>query len=95
MKKKIILIVLIALPSLLLITYKTNKTTVAETPVPSFHSWAPTPPIGWNSLDTWWVDQCEQDLGTALNLRRKSNFAIDNGIDYFNPNVLLIYFNII
>ena len=53
MKKKIILIVLIALPLLLLITCKTNKTTVAETAAPAFRSWAPTPPMGWNSWDCY------------------------------------------
>jgi alpha-D-xyloside xylohydrolase len=36
---------------------------------------------GW---DAWWVDQCEPDNGTLLDERRKSNFSIGRGIDYFN-----------
>ncbi|WP_183579775.1 TIM-barrel domain-containing protein [Mucilaginibacter sp. X5P1] len=36
---------------------------------------------GW---DAWWVDQCEPDNGTLLDARRKSNFWIGKGIDYFN-----------
>lgn len=36
---------------------------------------------GW---DAWWVDQCEPDNGTLLDERRKTNFAIGKGIDYFN-----------
>ncbi len=36
---------------------------------------------GW---DAWWVDQCEPDNGTLLDERRKSNFWIGKGIDYFN-----------
>ncbi|MGN6394153.1 MAG: glycoside hydrolase family 31 protein [Mucilaginibacter sp.] len=34
--------------------------------------------------DAWWVDQCEPDNGTLLDERRKANFAIGKGIDYFN-----------
>ncbi len=36
---------------------------------------------GW---DAWWVDQCEPDNGTLLDERRKSDFWIGKGIDYFN-----------
>jgi alpha-D-xyloside xylohydrolase len=36
---------------------------------------------GW---DAWWVDQCEPDNGTLLDERRKSNFFVGKGIDYFN-----------
>ncbi len=36
---------------------------------------------GW---DAWWVDQCEPDNGALLDERRKSNFKIGKGIDYFN-----------
>ncbi|MCR8558346.1 DUF5110 domain-containing protein [Mucilaginibacter sp. BJC16-A38] len=36
---------------------------------------------GW---DAWWVDQCEPDNGALLDERRKSNFSIGRGIDYFN-----------
>jgi alpha-D-xyloside xylohydrolase len=38
-------------------------------------------PYGW---DAWWVDQCEPDNGGNLDARRKSNFSIGRGIDYFN-----------
>jgi alpha-D-xyloside xylohydrolase len=41
---------------------------------------------GW---DAWWVDQCEPDNGNNLDLRRKSNFAIGRGIDYFNTYSLM------
>jgi len=34
--------------------------------------------------DAWWVDQCEPDNGTLLDERRKSNFRLGKGIDYFN-----------
>lgn len=34
--------------------------------------------------DAWWVDQCEPDNGTLLDERRKANFSIGKGIDYFN-----------
>ncbi|NCD70976.1 glycoside hydrolase family 31 protein [Mucilaginibacter agri] len=36
---------------------------------------------GW---DAWWVDQCEPDNGTLLDERRKANFSVGKGIDYFN-----------
>ena len=36
---------------------------------------------GW---DAWWIDQCEPDNGTLLDARRKSDFWIGKGIDYFN-----------
>jgi alpha-D-xyloside xylohydrolase len=42
--------------------------------------------FGW---DAWWVDQCEPDNGSGLDLRRKSNFAIGRGIDYFNTYALM------
>jgi alpha-D-xyloside xylohydrolase len=34
--------------------------------------------------DAWWVDQCEPDNGTLLDERRRSNFSVGKGIDYFN-----------
>ncbi len=37
--------------------------------------------FGW---DAWWVDQCEPDNGTLLDERRKANFSVGKGIDYFN-----------
>lgn len=37
--------------------------------------------FGW---DAWWVDQCEPDNGTLLDERRKADFSIGKGIDYFN-----------
>lgn len=36
---------------------------------------------GW---DAWWIDQCEPDNGALLDERRKVNFSIGKGIDYFN-----------
>lgn len=36
---------------------------------------------GW---DAWWIDQCEPDNGSLLDERRKANFWIGKGIDYFN-----------
>ncbi len=36
---------------------------------------------GW---DAWWVDQCEPDNGALLDERRKANFSVGKGIDYFN-----------
>jgi alpha-D-xyloside xylohydrolase len=36
---------------------------------------------GW---DAWWIDQCEPDNGALLDERRKANFSIGKGIDYFN-----------
>lgn len=36
---------------------------------------------GW---DAWWIDQCEPDNGALLDERRKSNFSVGKGIDYFN-----------
>ena len=36
---------------------------------------------GW---DAWWVDQCEPDNGALLDERRKADFAVGKGIDYFN-----------
>ncbi len=36
---------------------------------------------GW---DAWWVDQCEPDNGTLLDERRKADFSVGKGIDYFN-----------
>lgn len=37
--------------------------------------------FGW---DSWWVDQCEPDNGALLDERRKANFSVGKGIDYFN-----------
>lgn len=37
--------------------------------------------FGW---DAWWVDQCEPDNGDLLDDRRRANFWIGKGIDYFN-----------
>jgi len=37
--------------------------------------------FGW---DAWWVDQCEPDNGALLDERRKANFSVGRGIDYFN-----------
>ncbi|GAA4327128.1 hypothetical protein GCM10023149_30360 [Mucilaginibacter gynuensis] len=34
--------------------------------------------------DAWWIDQCEPDNGLLLDERRKANFSIGKGIDYFN-----------
>ncbi|MDF2434173.1 MAG: alpha-D-xyloside xylohydrolase [Mucilaginibacter sp.] len=36
---------------------------------------------GW---DAWWVDQCEPDNGSLLDERRKADFYVGKGIDYFN-----------
>jgi len=34
--------------------------------------------------DAWWVDQCEPDNGSLLDERRKADFSVGKGIDYFN-----------
>ena len=41
---------------------------------------------GW---DAWWVDQCEPDNGALLDERKKADFAIGKGIDYFNTYSLM------
>jgi alpha-D-xyloside xylohydrolase len=45
--------------------------------------------VGRYGWDAWWVDQCEPDNGGNLDARRKSNFAIGRGIDYFNTYSLM------
>ena len=45
--------------------------------------------IGRYDWDAWWVDQCEPDNGILMDARRKSNFAIGRGIDYFNTYSLM------
>ena len=40
---------------------------------------------GW---DAWWVDQCEPDNGSLLDERRKADFAVGKGIDFFNSYAL-------
>ena len=40
---------------------------------------------GW---DAWWVDQCEPDNGSLLDERRKSDFSVGKGIDFFNTYAL-------
>lgn len=40
---------------------------------------------GW---DAWWVDQCEPDNGELLDERRKAEFSVGKGIDYFNTYAL-------
>jgi alpha-D-xyloside xylohydrolase len=40
---------------------------------------------GW---DAWWVDQCEPDNGSLLDERRKADFSVGKGIDYFNTYAL-------
>lgn len=39
--------------------------------------------------DAWWVDQCEPDNGILLDERRKADFALGKGIDYFNTYSLM------
>ena len=75
MKKKIILILLIALPLMLLIGCKNNKTSTAERGTPEFHDWAPTPPMGWNSWDCYGPTVVEDEVKAnadymAANLKR-------------------------
>jgi len=41
--------------------------------------------FGW---DAWWVDQCEPDNGSLLDERRKADFSVGKGIDYFNSYAL-------
>ena len=41
--------------------------------------------FGW---DAWWVDQCEPDNGSLLDERRKAEFSVGRGIDYFNTYAL-------
>ncbi|PWT74827.1 MAG: xylosidase [Bacteroidetes bacterium] len=36
---------------------------------------------GW---DAWWVDQCEPDNGSLLDERRRADFSVGKGIDFFN-----------
>jgi alpha-galactosidase len=62
MKRKIILTVLIALPLMLLIGCKNNKSTIAETGAQPFHQWAPTPPMGWNSWDCYGPTVVEDEV---------------------------------
>jgi alpha-D-xyloside xylohydrolase len=38
--------------------------------------------------DAWWVDQCEPDNGSLLDERRKADFSVGKGIDYFNSYAL-------
>jgi alpha-D-xyloside xylohydrolase len=45
--------------------------------------------VGRYGWDAWWIDQCEPDNGGNLDARRKSNFAIGRGIDYFNTYSLM------
>jgi alpha-D-xyloside xylohydrolase len=45
--------------------------------------------VGRDGWDAWWIDQCEPDNGSLLDLRRKSNFAIGRGIDYMNTYSLM------
>jgi alpha-D-xyloside xylohydrolase len=45
--------------------------------------------IGRYGWDAWWVDQCEPDNGSLLDVRRKSHFAIGRGIDYMNTFSLM------
>jgi alpha-D-xyloside xylohydrolase len=40
---------------------------------------------GW---DAWWVDQCEPDNGSLLDERRKADFSVGKGIDFFNSYAL-------
>ncbi|MDQ6901416.1 MAG: DUF5110 domain-containing protein [Bacteroidota bacterium] len=40
--------------------------------------------VGRYGWDAWWVDQCEPDNGALLDERRKANFSLGKGIDYFN-----------
>ena len=41
--------------------------------------------FGW---DAWWVDQCEPDNGSLLDERRKADFSVGKGIDFFNSYAL-------
>jgi alpha-D-xyloside xylohydrolase len=41
---------------------------------------------GW---DAWWIDQCEPDNGLLLDDRRKANFYLGHGFDYFNTYSLM------
>ncbi|HXD76155.1 MAG TPA: glycoside hydrolase family 31 protein [Puia sp.] len=41
---------------------------------------------GW---DAWWIDQCEPDNGTLLDVRRAATFYTGHGFDYFNTYSLV------
>jgi len=45
--------------------------------------------IGRHGWDAWWVDQCEPDNGSLLDLRKQSTFALGRGIDFFNTYSLM------
>ena len=62
MKKEIILTLLIAIPLLLLSGCKNSKTATAESLIPAFHNWAPTPPMGWNSWDCYGPTVVEDEV---------------------------------
>jgi alpha-galactosidase len=59
---KTILIVFISMPLLLLTRCNTNKSATAETGGLTFHKWAPTPPMGWNSWDCYGPTVVEDEV---------------------------------
>ena len=62
MKKEIILTLLIGIPMMLLGGCKNNKTAAAESMTPAFQSWAPSPPMGWNSWDCYGPTVVEDEV---------------------------------
>jgi alpha-galactosidase len=64
MKKRIpvLIILVLALPLLLFTHCRKNKPKTSEPGSPAFHSWAPTPPMGWNSWDCYGPTVVESEV---------------------------------
>jgi alpha-galactosidase len=57
-----VLILFIALYPMVLVRCQTNKPAKSDADSPAFHSWAPTPPMGWNSWDCYGPTVVESEV---------------------------------
>ena len=60
--KIVVLISVITMPLMFLTQCHTKKTSISDVIKPAFHSWAPTPPMGWNSWDCFGPTVVEDEV---------------------------------
>jgi alpha-galactosidase len=57
-----VLIIIFTLPLMLLTRCQSEKTKIQNDTAPEFHTWAPTPPMGWNSWDCYGPTVVEEEV---------------------------------
>jgi len=60
--KTVVLIAVIIMPLMFLTQCQTKKASISDVIKPTFHSWAPAPPMGWNSWDCYGPTVVEDEV---------------------------------